>query len=95
MFKKNKKNPASEAGAQALSQPAHALTYDQAIAELETNPANGLSDAAAKARLEKYGRNELDEGPGVQPVKIFIRQVANAMMLVKHTTEPLQTRLLF
>ena len=89
MFTKTKKGSGGaddDAGNQALSRPAHALSPADTVAELSTDPTNGLTDAAAKERLGKYGRNELDEGPGVQPVKIFIRQVANAMMLVKHTT---------
>lgn len=66
-----------------LSQPPHALSYAVVAEELKANPNDGLSAQEAKSRLEEYGRNELDDGPGVQPVKILIRQVANAMMLVK------------
>lgn len=65
-----------------LSRPPHALSYDAVVNELDTNVKDGLADAEAKSRLEEYGRNELDDGPGVQPVKILVRQVANAMMLV-------------
>ncbi|KAI4169310.1 MAG: hypothetical protein LQ343_005808 [Gyalolechia ehrenbergii] len=65
-----------------LSQPPHALSYAVVAEELKANPNDGLSAQEAKSRLEEYGRNELDDGPGVQPVKILIRQVANAMMLV-------------
>jgi P-type Na+/K+ transporter len=66
-----------------LSSPPHALSYEAVSDEIGANTENGLSAAEAQSRLEKYGRNELDDGPGVQPVKILIRQVANAMMLVK------------
>jgi magnesium-transporting ATPase (P-type) len=66
-----------------LSGPAHALSYGAVSEELGADTANGLSAAEAKSRLERYGRNELDDGPGVQPFKILIHQVANAMMLVK------------
>ncbi|KAF2226011.1 fungal-type potassium/sodium efflux P-type ATPase [Elsinoe ampelina] len=65
-----------------LPQPAHALTRDQVVESLQTSPEDGLSTTDAEQRLQKYGRNQFDEGPGVQPVKILIRQVANAMMLV-------------
>ncbi|KAA8566891.1 hypothetical protein EYC84_009988 [Monilinia fructicola] len=65
-----------------LSKPAHALDYETVAQELEANLQDGLTDAEAKARLELYGKNELDDGPGVQPVKILIHQVANAMILV-------------
>ena len=66
-----------------LSRPAHALSCEAVSEELGADTENGLVAAEAKSRLEKYGRNELDDGPGVQPVKILIRQVANAMMLVE------------
>lgn len=66
-----------------LSRPAHALSYEAVSEEIGADTENGLSAAEATCRLEKYGRNELDDGPGVQPVKILIHQVANAMMLVK------------
>lgn len=68
-----------------LSLPAHALHYRAVAEELGANAEDGLSEAEAKSRLEEYGRNALDDGPGVQPVKILVRQVANAMMLVSQT----------
>ncbi|QSZ29077.1 hypothetical protein DSL72_003587 [Monilinia vaccinii-corymbosi] len=65
-----------------LTKPAHALEYETVAQELEANLKDGLTDAEAKIRLELYGKNELDDGPGVQPVKILIHQIANAMILV-------------
>lgn len=71
-----------------MSRPAHALTYDDVVKETSANANDGLTSAEAATRLEQYGRNELDDGPGVQPAKILIRQVANAMTLVMLTTPP-------
>lgn len=65
-----------------LSNLAHCLTYEKLAQELTVNLEDGLTTAEAKARLEEYGKNELDNGPGVQPAKILIHQVANAMILV-------------
>lgn len=65
-----------------LTKLAHALEIKDLIQQLEANPENGLTHTEAAKRVEQYGRNELDDGPGVQPIKILIRQVANAMMLV-------------
>ncbi|KAF7912697.1 uncharacterized protein EAF01_001718 [Botrytis porri] len=65
-----------------LSKPAHALEYAQVAHELEANLEDGLTEAEAEERLRLYGRNELDEGPGVQPVQILIHQICNAMILV-------------
>lgn len=65
-----------------LSRPAHALTYQQLAEELNADPLNGLSADEAKKRLEEFGKNDLGEAEGVQPLKIVIAQVANAMTLV-------------
>ncbi|KAL1589593.1 hypothetical protein WHR41_01706 [Cladosporium halotolerans] len=65
-----------------MSQPAHSLKWTQVVEELKADPEDGLSSAEAKTRLEEYGRNELGETGGVNPGKILLRQVANAMTLV-------------
>ncbi|CZR65832.1 probable ENA5-Plasma membrane P-type ATPase involved in Na+ and Li+ efflux [Phialocephala subalpina] len=67
-----------------LSLPPHALACDVFISEL------ALSSDEANSRLQEFGNNELDDGPGVQPVKILIRQIANAMILVMAPTLPLE-----
>jgi len=66
-----------------MTAPAHALAVDQVVDELKANVEVGLSDDEAKRRLEEYGRNEFGEQKGVQPVKIFIGQIANALTLVR------------
>ena len=65
-----------------MTRPAHALSFDQVIDELHANIQNGLTEAEAEKRLEKYGKNELGEAAGAQPIKIVIAQIANAMTLV-------------
>lgn len=65
-----------------MSKPAHALDRDTIRNELNADAEEGLSASEAQSRLQEYGRNELEDGPGVQPFKILLRQVANAMMLV-------------
>lgn len=65
-----------------LSQPAHSLSFEAVIRELGSNSDDGLTTAEVKQRLEKYGQNILEGDDGVSIAKIFIRQVANAMMLV-------------
>lgn len=86
-------NPGS--GGSPLSQPAHTLPYDVVISELGTRLDEGLSNDEAKHRLQQYGPNKLDEGEGVSVIKILIRQVANAMMLVKGPTLFYQKQSLF
>lgn len=66
-----------------LSRPAHGLTHKELAAELEADTLAGLSPAEAKRRLEQYGPNELGDAEGVQPLKIVIAQVANAMTMVR------------
>ena len=65
-----------------ISRPAHALTQHQVAEELGADILAGLSQDEAKSRLGSYGRNELGEADGVQPLKIVIAQVANAMTMV-------------
>ncbi|KAL4946627.1 hypothetical protein BDV06DRAFT_208540 [Aspergillus oleicola] len=65
-----------------LSQPAYCLPYEVVLKELGTRTDEGLTKTEAADRLQQYGPNKLDEGEGVSVVKILVRQVANAMMLV-------------
>lgn len=71
-----------------LSRPAHALTYREVAEELNADPLNGLSLDEAKRRLEEFGKNDLGEAEGVQPLKIVIAQIANAMTLVSVSIFP-------
>ncbi|KAL4865262.1 hypothetical protein BDV12DRAFT_174880 [Aspergillus spectabilis] len=79
-------NPADPAGPRpghaSLSQPAYCLPYEVVLKEIGTKIDEGLTKDEAARRLEQYGPNKLDEGEGVSVVKILVRQVANAMMLV-------------
>ena len=67
---------------------AHAMSVKDVCAELNTNLDDGLHHSEAKSRTERYGKNELDDGPGVQPLKILAHQVANGMILVMRSTLP-------
>lgn len=66
-----------------LSRPAHALTHQQLVEELGADALAGLSPDEAKRRLEEYGANALGDAEGVQPLKIVVAQIANAMTLVR------------
>ncbi|KAJ5103539.1 ATPase P-type K/Mg/Cd/Cu/Zn/Na/Ca/Na/H-transporter [Penicillium argentinense] len=79
---KHKIAPDRVSGASPLTQPAHTLTHEAVIRELGTGLDDGLSPEEAKQRLLDYGPNKLDEDEGVSVIKILVRQVANAMMLV-------------
>ena len=66
----------------SLSAPAHALERDDLVQQIDADTRDGLSADQAYQRLQDYGKNELQNGKGVQPIKILLRQIANAMMLV-------------
>lgn len=81
-----------QANNEMLSRPAHALPVTQVIEEMSANPEDGLTESEVGTRLEKYGRNELGDAEGVNPGKILVRQVANAMTLVMLTTPRVRER---
>ena len=60
----------------------HTLTAAQIVEKLSTDSELGLHANEAESRLRTHGPNALDDGPAVQPIKILINQIANAMMLV-------------
>jgi magnesium-transporting ATPase (P-type) len=76
------KNHVSGQSNKPLSKPAHALKHEEVIAEIKTNPDDGLTAAEATSRVQEYGRNEIGDQGGVNVTKILVRQIANAMILV-------------
>lgn len=75
-----------------MSAPAHSLPYEEVARELGTDIQNGLTDEEQQKRLAEYGRNEFGETKGVQPVRIFIGQIANSLTLVGHFLIVLQSQ---
>lgn len=69
-----------------LSRPAHALPFSKVIEEIGCDPDNGLTPSEATSRHQEYGSNDLGKDGGVQPGKILLRQVANAMTLVSYSS---------
>ena len=69
-----------------LTKPAHALAFQQVIEETKCNADDGLTTSEAKSRLERWGNNDLGDDGGVSPGKILLRQVANSMTLVSHSS---------
>ncbi|KFA59984.1 hypothetical protein S40285_08482 [Stachybotrys chlorohalonatus IBT 40285] len=65
-----------------MTRPAHALSHEDVTKELNTDSLDGLSNDEAAKRLQDYGKNELGETESVQPMKIILAQIANAMTLV-------------
>jgi magnesium-transporting ATPase (P-type) len=75
----------------ALETPAHSLSFEEVIKRLNTDSEQGLSESEVKKRNDVYGENMLEEGPGVQPMKILVHQVANALTLVSPMSVQLGT----
>lgn len=65
-----------------LSRPPHALEVRKVVEELQVDITQGLDDEGAARRMAELGRNELQQQKGVQPLKIFLEQIFNAMTLV-------------
>lgn len=65
---------------------AHTLTIEEAQVQLETDLEDGLASSQNPPRAEKWGRNELDDGADVQPIKIIVHQivVCNNYYLMSH-----------
>ena len=76
------KNHQSGQSNEPISGPAHSLSFEDTLSQLKSSAEEGLTPEEAKKRLEQYGKNELDNAGGVNPAKILVRQIANAMMLV-------------
>ena len=58
------------------------LTVEQTAQLLETDVEKGLTSEEAKARLEKYGPNKLQEKPKKTWWRIFFEQMNNPMIFV-------------
>lgn len=70
------------AGRNGASPPWHALSTDEAVRRLAAVPDTGLSSAEAAQRLERYGRNRLDEARREAPWRAFLRQFQDLMIVI-------------
>ena len=59
----------------------YAIPADEVLKRTGSN-ANGLDDAAVRAKLDEFGKNELKGKKKINPLIIFIRQFVNVMILV-------------
>ncbi len=57
------------------------LTVEQTIKELNSSE-QGLSGTEAKQRLEKYGKNKLEEKKRISPLKIFLNQFKSFLVII-------------
>ena len=54
----------------------------EVVAQLQTDPARGLSSEEAQRRLEQYGPNQLQSKPPVPKWRKFLVQFANPLVLL-------------
>ncbi|PZV17457.1 MAG: magnesium-transporting ATPase [Pseudanabaena sp.] len=60
----------------------HTLNADQALNLLQSDPDQGLASQEVTLRLDRYGTNELIEKAGRSPLRIFIDQFTNIMLVM-------------
>ena len=60
----------------------HAVTADEVVRRLHTDPQKGLDTAEASQRLSKYGPNRLPEGKKRGPFMRFLAQLNNILVYV-------------
>lgn len=60
----------------------HVLSVEDVIDKLMTNKNEGLKSSEAKRRLDVIGPNKLSEGKKISPLKIFLSQFTDFMVLV-------------
>jgi magnesium-transporting ATPase (P-type) len=60
----------------------HALSANEAIKRLDSDPRSGLDSEEILRRLEKYGRNKLPEGRKQGPLIRFLKQFDNILVYV-------------
>ncbi len=88
-----------------VSKPLHALAVEAVLAHCAADPAQGLSEDEARARLARDGRNELPPAPKKSAWKRLLAQFANPIVLTllvasvialvngaSNTTEPMLVR---
>ncbi|MBS3786846.1 calcium-translocating P-type ATPase, PMCA-type [Candidatus Bipolaricaulota bacterium] len=57
------------------------VSVDKVFDELSSS-GEGLAEEEAGARLEKHGRNELEEGEKVSPIKLFAEQFTDFLVII-------------
>src|ERR1700741_1322310 len=72
----------SVAKVQRKARQAYRQRPDEVVAALNTDPRSGLSQVEARARLEKYGRNELTAEKPVPAWRKFLEQFQDVLVIL-------------
>jgi Ca2+-transporting ATPase len=60
----------------------HALTVEEALKELQVKENEGITLQEAQTRLTQYGPNELKKEKGKSPIKLFLSQFTDILMII-------------
>ncbi len=60
----------------------HALTVEESLTELDVKGNEGITQQDAQSRLTKYGLNELKKEKGKSPIKLFLSQFTDVLMII-------------
>ncbi len=60
----------------------HAKEWKDVVKELETDEKRGLSEREARKRLEKYGKNVVEVGSKINPLRILLEQFTSPLVLL-------------
>src|SRR4030042_6081142 len=60
----------------------HAMKPEQVLTEMKTDAHGGLTEHAARSRLEKYGYNELKTEERISPFALFFNQFKNILIII-------------
>jgi len=60
----------------------HAYSVKETVKKLNSDLEQGLTDSAANQRVKKFGKNELEEKKGRNPIKIFFMQFTSTIVIV-------------
>ncbi|XES77960.1 MAG: cation-translocating P-type ATPase [Candidatus Bathyarchaeia archaeon] len=60
----------------------HALTVEESLTELDVKENEGITQQDAQSRLTKYGLNELKKEKGKSPIKLFLSQFTDVLMII-------------
>ena len=68
-------------GVEATPKSWHSMEVEEAIRELNANE-TGLSQEEAQKRLQKFGPNELKKEKGTSPIKLFVEQFMDILIVI-------------
>lgn len=60
----------------------HTYSIEETAEKLHTDLKSGIQESVVQQRLEEYGKNELEEKKGRNPIKIFLMQFTSTIVIV-------------